>query len=97
MSSTEGSGGDEQTRQIIDELLQMEKDLNATAGQIALAWVMQKGVFPIIGARTVSDFETSLKAADLNLSDSEMLRLDEINAIPIGYPHELLTTVQKKY
>jgi len=95
--SSEGSREDEQTRRIIDELLQMAKDLNATAGQIALAWVMRKGVFPIIGARTVSHLETSLKAADVNLSDSEMLRLDEISAISMGYPHELLTTVQKKY
>ena len=96
-SSPNGPVEDEQTKQIINELLQIASDHDASAGQIALAWAIRKGVFPIIGARTLAHLETSLKAADLNLSGSAMLRLDEISAVSMGYPHDLLAGVQKKY
>ena len=97
LSSPDGPREDEQTRDIIDELLRIANDHNATAGQIALAWVMKKGVFPIIGARTLSHLETSLKASELHLGEIEITQLDSISAVPLGYPHELLVTVQKKY
>ncbi|GAB3716723.1 aldo/keto reductase [Spirosoma flavus] len=88
---------DEKIRGILDELELIASELDAISGQIALRWVMSKGVFPIIGARTPSQLETSLKTLELRLTTSQVERLDAVSAVAMGYPHELLLTVQKKY
>lgn len=88
---------DERTKSILDELEVIAHELEATPGQVALAWVLDKGVFPVVGARTLTHLEDSLKATDIRLSTEQRLRLDARSAIAMGYPHELLTTVQKRY
>lgn len=96
-ASTDDYQEDGQTKSILDELELIARELPATPGQIALAWVMSKGVFPIIGARTLSHLKTSLKVIDITLTSNQVERLDAISTVPMGYPHELLATVQKKY
>lgn len=96
-SATDSYQEDERTKSILDELILVANELNVLPGQIALAWVMSKGIFPIIGARTLSHLETSLNVLDINLDASHIARLDEVSRIAMGYPHELLTTVQTKY
>ena len=97
LSGAGGSAEDERTTTIIDQLEVIARELDATPGQIALAWVLSKGIFPIIGARTMDQLEPSLKAVDINLNADQLTRLDERSAITMGYPHDLLATVQKKY
>lgn len=75
----------------------MARELNATPGQLALAWVLSKGVFPMIGARTLAHLETSLGACALRLTADQVALLDELSAIKLGYPHDLLASVQKHY
>jgi aryl-alcohol dehydrogenase-like predicted oxidoreductase len=50
----------------------------ATAGQIALAWLLHKGddVVPIPGTRRRSHLEDNIGAVHVSLSDEEMARLD---------------------
>lgn len=96
LSATAGYQEDERTKTILDQLGLMAKELDATPGQMALAWALSKGVFPIIGARTLAHLETSLRAVDIGLQADQVKLLDEISAIAMGYPHELLATVQKK-
>jgi aryl-alcohol dehydrogenase-like predicted oxidoreductase len=81
-------------KSIIDELELIATELDVTPGQIALAWVINKGVFPIIGARTISHLQTSLKVLDIRLTTEQLTRLDHASSISMGYPHELLSTVQ---
>ncbi|WP_200942817.1 aldo/keto reductase [Dyadobacter sp. Leaf189] len=88
---------DPQTKSIIDELELIAKELSVTPGQVATAWVMTKGVFPIIGASTLSHLETSLKVLDIKLDTEQITRLDNVSTIRMGYPHELLSTVQRQY
>lgn len=84
-------GNDTNTR-IIDLLIQIAVELNVKPGQIALAWVLSKGAFPIVGARTLQHLNDAL--ATVNLSVEHIASLDEISAISLGYPHDLLATVQ---
>ena len=51
---------------------------NATAGQIALAWLLHKGpdVVPIPGTRRRSHLEDNVGAADVSLSTEDMATLD---------------------
>lgn len=41
---------DFRTKNIIDYLSAISDELNASPGQIALAWVLSKGCFPMVGA-----------------------------------------------
>ncbi|RYF63805.1 MAG: aldo/keto reductase [Cytophagaceae bacterium] len=96
LSTDGGYQEDERTKTILDQLGLMANELDATPGQMALAWALSKGIFPIIGARTLAHLETSLRAVDIGLQADQVKLLDEISAIAMGYPHELLATVQKK-
>lgn len=70
-------------------LHEVAAERGVTAVQMALAWVLTRGedVVPILGARTVKQFEELLPALELRLSADELSRLEA--AIP---PHEVAGT-----
>jgi len=84
---------DETTARIVDLLIQIALDMNVQPNQIALAWVLSKSGFPIVGARTLQHLTDALSI--VNLSSEHIASLDEISAISLGYPHDLLSIVQK--
>ena len=88
---------DDRAKAILDQLELMASDLDATPGQLALVWVLHKGVFPIIGARTLAHLESSLRAAAISLPADHLQLLDELSDIKLGYPHDLLASVQKNF
>jgi aryl-alcohol dehydrogenase-like predicted oxidoreductase len=51
----------------------------ATAGQVALAWLLARSpvIVPIPGTSTVEHLEENVAAAELELTDDEVARLDE--------------------
>ncbi|MFN2223432.1 MAG: aldo/keto reductase, partial [Candidatus Promineifilaceae bacterium] len=54
--------------------------------QVALAWLLKNPVVtaPIIGPRTMDQLESALAALEVELSDEDMKRLDEIWPGPGG-------------
>ncbi|MFL9845721.1 aldo/keto reductase [Flavobacterium rhizosphaerae] len=84
----------ERTKTIIDELVIIAKEANATAGQVAFAWVLSKGAFPLIGARKLSHFEDSLQATAIQLTEEQITSLDNVSSVSLGYPYDLLATVR---
>lgn len=70
------------------ELLMTLKEIannhDSTPAQIALAWLIAKGVVPIPGARKVSHVISNAKAAEIVLSDAEVRMLDETSAKYLG-------------
>ena len=88
---------DAATKTIIDELEKIAIELEASPGQIALAWTMKKNGFPIVGARTLAHLKDGLKALDIDLSVYHIARLDLMSAVTMGYPNDVLKTVQKAY
>jgi len=93
-SSASGYQEDDLTKTIIDELILIAAEVNSTPGQIALAWVLEKGAFPIIGARTIGQLQDGLAATSVQLTSIHFSRLDQLSAVVLGYPHDLLATVQ---
>lgn len=83
------------TKKTIDQLILIGSELHASPGQIAMAWVMTKNAFPIIGARTVAHIHDALQAASLQLRPEHISQLDQLSAVSLGYPHDLLATVQR--
>jgi aryl-alcohol dehydrogenase-like predicted oxidoreductase len=78
--------------QTVREVLAIAKELGATAAQVALAWLRHRSVpvIPIIGARKLTQLEDNLKSFDITFSPDQLRRLDQVSAVPMGYPLDLL-------
>ncbi|HZA78563.1 MAG TPA: aldo/keto reductase [Acidimicrobiales bacterium] len=69
-------------------------------GQLALAWVMAQGndVVPIPGTKRRRYLEENIAAADIELSDGELARIDEVAPLGAtagdGYDETGMTAVQ---
>ncbi len=74
---------------IVDTLVDIADGRGVSAAQVALAWLLGRpGVTSVvIGGRTEAQFADNLKAADLQLSEGERKRLDEVSALPLLYPY----------
>jgi aryl-alcohol dehydrogenase-like predicted oxidoreductase len=74
---------------IVDVLVEIAEDRGASAAQVALSWLLGRpGVASVIvGARTDEQLAENLKAAELQLTEEERQRLDEVSAPPLIYPH----------
>src|SRR5439155_15818581 len=68
----------ERAHELIGSLRDVAKAHDATAAQVALAWVIRrKNVVAIPGASSVSQLEANAAAADLELTDEDDARLTE--------------------
>lgn len=75
---------------IIDTLIAVSAEVGVTPGETAIAWVAAKGSLPIIGPRTLLQLEGNLAAAKVNLTPEQIGRLDDVSALPRGYPYTVL-------
>jgi aryl-alcohol dehydrogenase-like predicted oxidoreductase len=73
---------------IVDALVEIAEDRGVSAAQVALSWLLGRpGVASVIvGARTDEQLADNLKAVELELSEGERGRLDEVSAPPLIYP-----------
>lgn len=97
LSAPDGYQEDEISKAIINELEIIALEAEATPGQVALAWTLTKNAFPIVGARTLTHLNDGIKALDINLTAEQIALLDQVSATTMGYPHDLLKTVQATY
>jgi aryl-alcohol dehydrogenase-like predicted oxidoreductase len=80
--------GDSHTSAILDTVLAIAAETNVTPSQIAIAWVLAKGVMPILGPRTQGHSADNLGALRITLDSEQMMRLDNASAPALGSPHE---------
>lgn len=68
--------------ELVNEInkLATEKGVNST--QLAIAWIIAKGITPIPGTKKVKYVEQNIAAAEISLTDDDMNRIDAI--IPVG-------------
>jgi aryl-alcohol dehydrogenase-like predicted oxidoreductase len=96
----EGSGGrmegadtyrfNDRNFAIVDVVLEEAKKLDISPAQLSLAWILSKGVLPIIGARKIEQLEDNLKSVSVELPADTLQRLDEASAIELGFPHDFV-------
>jgi aryl-alcohol dehydrogenase-like predicted oxidoreductase len=69
----------ERNQQLVDTLQALAADKQATATQLAIAWVLAKGkhIVPLIGARTRTQLAQSLGALDVQLSPADITRIED--------------------
>jgi aryl-alcohol dehydrogenase-like predicted oxidoreductase len=72
----------------VDVIVEIAEERGVSAAQVALSWLLGRpGVASVIvGARTDEQLADNLKAAELELSEEERRRLDEVSALPLIYP-----------
>ena len=65
-------------RPIVDRIRRFAEKKNATAAQVALAWLLAKKPFivPIPGTRRLDHLDENLCAGDLLLTDADMREID---------------------
>jgi aryl-alcohol dehydrogenase-like predicted oxidoreductase len=70
----------ERNLELVDRVREMAEDRDVSAGQLALAWVLQQGqdIVPIPGTTKPERVEENVAAAEIELSDEDLRRLDEI-------------------
>tara|TARA_R110001592_G_scaffold9323_6_gene49659 strand:- start:1115 stop:2152 length:1038 start_codon:yes stop_codon:yes gene_type:complete len=73
---------------IVDVLTSIAKERDASVPQVALAWVLANKVVTsvIVGARKLSQLDDNLGAVDVQLSEQEVARLNEVSQLPLTYP-----------
>ena len=78
----------ERTWRILDVLRPVAQAHEVSVASVALAWVLAKPFVTsvIIGAKRVDQLQQNLSAAELQLTEEEMRRLDEVSALPPEYP-----------
>jgi aryl-alcohol dehydrogenase-like predicted oxidoreductase len=74
---------------ILDAVEAIAREASVTPEEVAISWVLSKGVIPIVGPRSPEQLGPNLAAAELSLSEDQRQRLDEISAIKLGFPHNL--------
>jgi len=64
-----------------------------TPSQVAIAWVRQQDgvVIPLIGARNLPQLTDNLGALEVRLTDDQLVTLDDVSRVDLGFPHNFLT------
>ncbi|AYB29872.1 aldo/keto reductase [Chryseolinea soli] len=68
--------------ELADEIKTMAREKNITSSQLAIAWVVAKGLVPIPGTKRIKYVEQNIEAAKIKLSSADLARLESI--IPLG-------------
>ena len=71
----------ERTWDVVDAVRAVADGRGVSMAQVALAWLVARPSVTsvILGARTLEQFDDNLGAADLDLDDAELARLDEVS------------------
>lgn len=84
----EGMGGrvfqaenNEQRTRILDTVLEISAELETSPDRVAIAWAGLHGAVPMIGPRTLKQFEGNIGAISLELSTKHITRLDEVSSL----------------
>lgn len=66
--------------------------MGGTPSQVALAWTLRNPAVtaPIIGARTLAQFNDNLGALEVRFDQAHLDTLDNVSAVDLGFPHEFL-------
>jgi aryl-alcohol dehydrogenase-like predicted oxidoreductase len=81
---------DERNRRIAEAVDAIAARLRVRPAQLALAWVIAKGVIPIVGATRPEQMVENLQAAALRLDDATIAELDDASAFDLGHPYSML-------
>jgi aryl-alcohol dehydrogenase-like predicted oxidoreductase len=83
-------------REISKLVVEIAREIGRSPSQVALAAIRQQRKFgtiiPILGARNHKQFVDNMGCLDLTLEENQLRRLDQATAVPLGSPHEFLSS-----
>jgi aryl-alcohol dehydrogenase-like predicted oxidoreductase len=80
---------------IAEGLTGLAKTIGCEPSQLALAWLLHRpgaSVIPILGARTLEQYEVNMACLDIDLNQTQVEELDALNPPPAVYPASLFKT-----
>ncbi|MCS3869572.1 aryl-alcohol dehydrogenase-like predicted oxidoreductase [Chryseobacterium ginsenosidimutans] len=68
--------------ELVEAIENMAKEKEVTSSQLALAWIMSKGIVPIPGTKRRKYVEQNIASANIQLSKNDLQKLESI--VPLG-------------
>jgi aryl-alcohol dehydrogenase-like predicted oxidoreductase len=68
--------------ELVKAIEAMAEEKNVTSSQLALAWIISKGILPIPGTKRRKFVEQNIAATAIDMSDAELAQLESI--VPLG-------------
>lgn len=90
MEGTDTFRFNERNDRIVEEVVAVAKALEVSPAQLALAWISQQGIIPIVGARKIDQLNDNIASLDVVIPESAMERLNAVSAIDLGFPHDFV-------
>jgi aryl-alcohol dehydrogenase-like predicted oxidoreductase len=86
------------TLEIADVAKQIASEVDRTASQVSLNWLLQQPSkpIPIVGARKVAHLEDNLGALDFTLTTEQIDRLNQVSSFALPFPHSFITSAMYK-
>lgn len=81
---------DDRNRRIAEALDAIADRIGAKPSQVALAWIIARGVIPIVGATKPAQLRDNLVSVDLSLDLETIAELDAASAIDLGHPYSMV-------
>ena len=78
---------------VVKEVEKIAQETGKAMSQVAINWVRQNPnalVIPILGARNEEQLKGNLDAMGWSLTEEQYKRLDEVSAIELGFPHNII-------
>jgi aryl-alcohol dehydrogenase-like predicted oxidoreductase len=77
---------DDRVQGIAREVGSIAKEIGRPPEQVALAWVRERGLIPILGASRFDQFKSNISYLNLTLAAEHLKRLDDFTKLEPGYP-----------
>lgn len=90
LDTTGANAPDARSLKIAREVDAIADEIGCTSAQVALAWVRDQGVTPIVGATSIEQIKANMGYLDVILSPEHLNRLDTASRIELGFPHDFL-------
>jgi aryl-alcohol dehydrogenase-like predicted oxidoreductase len=68
--------------ELVEAIEALAKEKDVTSSQLALAWIMSKGILPIPGTKRRKYLEQNIAASEIRLTSEELTKIDSI--VPLG-------------
>jgi aryl-alcohol dehydrogenase-like predicted oxidoreductase len=80
----------ERSQQITKEVVSIAESMGVPPAHVALQWTRKHpaSCIPIVGATKLEQLKENLASLQVQLTDEHYKRLDDVSAIPLGFPHE---------
>lgn len=76
---------------IVREVVDIAASKECSPAQVAISWILghRAGVIPLLAGRTPEQFQDNMRALDVELTESQRARLDELSAPDLFFPHNV--------